>query len=239
MSINKFVFDVQTGKLIEAEAYSETLAIKAVKIKKSRFNWQDFWTNPMSVWMLITTAIISVSAITGKTDLQSSLFYILGCVSILGLMLIESRNDKPSITLKYCGASMPDKILDIKDTINIAADSHYYAGFLAWNPFQSTLTIYLEHKYFTKLSLYRGHDGVLEQASSYEPFIARSQDALPDSLADKLKTAQAGFESVPRLPLEMYDAVYCYNLLDLKTVTLKPEIVDWLESIVYCFQAKY
>lgn len=103
----------------------------------------------------------------------------------------------------------------------------------------SIYTDYLEHKYFTKPSLYQGHEGVLEQASSYEPFIARSQEAVPNSLSDKLKTAQAGFESVPRLPLEMYDAVYCYNLLDSKTVTLKPEIVDWLESIVYCFQTKH
>lgn len=237
MSINKFVFDAQTGKLTEAEAYSETLAIKAVKIKKSRFNWQDFWTNPMSVWMLITTAVISTTAAISKTNLQSSLFYILGCIGVLGLMLIESRSDKPSITLKYCEASMPEKILDIEDTINIAVDSHYYAGLLARNPFQSTLTIYFEHKYFTKPNLYQGYEGMLEQASSYEPFIVRSQEAVPDSIADKLKIAQAGFESLQtRLPLEVYDSVYCYDLLCLKNVTLRPEIVDWLESIVEVFK---
>lgn len=101
----------------------------------------------------------------------------------------------------------------------------------------STLTIYFEHKYFTKPNLYQRYEGVLEQASSYEPFIVRSQEAVPDSIADKLKIAQAGFESLQtRLPLEVYDSVYCYDSLCLKNVTLTPEIVDWLESIVEVFK---
>lgn len=63
MSINKFVVDVQTGKLLTVQAYDRT-AIASRRIVKTRIDWEAIWHQPTVISFSIIIVFTVFNALT-------------------------------------------------------------------------------------------------------------------------------------------------------------------------------
>lgn len=237
MSINKFVFDMKTGKLIDVESYDQTIAVKAKQIRESYIDWTSVSQHHLcSVIICLACAALFTAVVSGIHD---ALTFVISFMIASAWVMVDSWMTSPNVSVKFKEILVPARFLDIENTVNIAASTKYNNGLIAWNPSEETVTIYTSHRFLDKLNMYQNCGGVVvAQAKTEEPFIIRSQEPLSPILVDKMKTAQAGFESrKDRMPFEVEDAALYFSW-DYGKMTLDPKIVDWLKSIVYVFQAK-
>lgn len=242
MSINKFIFDVQTGKLLTAETFDHAVSLKSMRIVKTRIDWSAIWEQPAAISFSIISAFTACNALLkGDWAAFSIAFTFLIAIVYLNLKLITA--EKPSIYVKWKEVSQLDDFWNLKGATCIAAAStKNVQGMIALSPNQDTVIVYIARAYSLGVDMYAvykelfGHDIGYEQPTV--PFSTKQAYHNSKAIVDKMKTAQAGFEALPvRLPIEIYDSAMLYRC-GFKTMPLNPEIVDWLESIVYVFQAK-
>lgn len=240
MSINKFVFDVQTGNLLTAETYDHAVSLKSRRIVKTWIDWSAIWEQPLAVSFSIIFAFTAVRALMdGNWAAFGLAFTFLIAIVCLTLKLITAS--KPSIYVKWEELPQLDDFWDLKGATCIAASStKFIQGMIALSPTQDTVAVYIERSLPFNVDMYAtykelfGHDIGYEQPTV--PFSTKQAYHNSRAIVDKMKTAQAGFEALPvRLPIEIYDSAMLYRY-DFKTMPLNPAVVDWLESIVYIFQ---
>lgn len=240
MSINKFIFDVQTGKLLTAETYDHAVSLKSRRIVKTRIDWSAVWEQPAAVSFSIISAFTAVRALVDGNWAGFGLAFTF-LIAIVCLTLKLFTDNKPSIYVKWEELPQLDDFWDLKGATCIAASStSFIQGMIALSPTQDTVAVYIARAYSLGVDMYTiykelfGHDIGYEQPTS--PFSTKQAYHTTRAIVDKMKTAQAGFETLPvRLPIEIYDSAMLYRC-GFKTMPLNPEIVDWLESIVYVFK---
>lgn len=244
MSINKFVFDVQTGKLAKAETFDYQGIITSKRITKTWIDWGAIWRQPIAVSALTIFSITAVRALLANDWAAFGFAFTLLAV-IGGFIWKCITDDKPSIYVKFKVAPEPVGLgffQNLKGSTCIAATSEKnIQGLIALSPTQDTITIYLARRYSLDVDMYIIYKELFGQDIGYEqptvPFTAKQAYHLPRAIIDKMKTAQAGFETLPvRLPIEIYDSAMLFRC-GFKTMPLNPDIVDWLESIVAVFQS--
>lgn len=242
MSINKFVFDVQTGKLLTAETYDHAVSLKSRRIVKTRIDWSAIWEQPLAISFSIISAFMAVRALTDGNWAGFGLaFTFLIVIVCLTLKLVTA--DKPSIYVKWRELPQPNGsgFWDIRGYTCIAADStKNVQGMIALSPTQDTVVVYIERAYSSSIdmrTIYKelfGHNIGYEQPTV--PFSTKQAYHISKAIVNKMKIAQAGFEALPvRLPMEIYDSAMSYRC-GFKTMPCNPAVVDWLESIVAVFQ---
>lgn len=241
MSINKFVFDVQTGKLLTVQAYDRT-AIASRRVVKTRIDWEAIWSQPAALSVFVIMLITAFNAL--KAGVWSAFgLAITFMIVVAGITLKSITAKKPSIYVKFEEVPQLDSFWDLKGATCIAAAStKNVQGLIALSPTQDTVAVYIARVYSLDPDMYAIYRELFGQDIGYEqptvPFTVKQSYHIPRAIADKMKTAQAGFEALPvRLPIEIYDSAMLFRC-GFKTMPMNPEIVDWLESIVYVFQAK-
>lgn len=245
MSINKFVFDAQTGKLTKAEAFDYQGIITSKRITKTRIDWGAIWRQPISVSALTIFSITAVRALLANDWAAFGFAFTLLAV-IGGFIWKRITDDNPSIYAKFKVAPEPVGLgffQNLKGSTCIAAAStKNVQGVIALSPTQDQVTIYIARRYSLEADLYILYKVLFGHNIGYEQptvaFSTRRAYHVPTAITNKMKTAQERFEALPvRLPIEIYDSAMLFRC-GFKTMTIKPEIVDWLESIVDSFKPK-
>lgn len=221
--------------MIGVESYDQTIAVTAKRIRESHIDWTAVSQHHLlSVIICLACAALFTAVVSG---MQESLIFTISFLIASAWVLVDSWMTSPSVSVKFKEIPVPARFLDIENTVNIAASTKNNNGLIAWNPSEETVTIYTSHRFLDRLNMYQNCGGaVVAQAETEEPFIIRSQEPLSPILVDKMKTAQAGFESrKARMPFEVEDAALYFSW-GYDKMTLDPKIVDWLKLIVFVSQ---